>query len=271
MITDQHNQNWTTSMLSWFGYFMPFSERIAAIADAGFDGVMLSWEDETEPKPISRYAFPKMVQDAGLSITNFHAPFIGYSQIWERSLEENRGLLNFLIEILKDAADFDVPAVVVHTVDMELGDYTFENGYAFFTELAEAGERFGVDVAVENVTRQFLLYQLLDRIQTPHFGYCYDTSHDYMLGCGSGRLLQTYPDRLKALHFSDNDKTVDRHWIPGEGFLPLTSILQTLDRMDWHTLSCEVIAPFWWQNRKPDAFCAAVQKGLKKLLRNLGE
>ncbi len=258
-------------MFSWFGYFMPFSERIAAIADAGFDGVMLSWEDETEPKPISRYAFPKMVQDAGLSITNFHAPFIGYSQIWERSLEENRGLLNFLIEILKDAADFDVPAVVVHTVDMELGDYTFENGYAFFTELAEAGERFGVDVAVENVTRQFLLYQLLDRIQTPHFGYCYDTSHDYMLGCGSGRLLQTYPDRLKALHFSDNDKTVDRHWIPGEGFLPLTSILQTLDRMDWHTLSCEVIAPFWWQNRKPDAFCAAVQKGLKKLLRNLGE
>ena len=181
-------------MFSWFGYFMPFSERIAAIADAGFDGVMLSWEDETEPKPISRYAFPKMVQDAGLSITNFHAPFIGYSQIWERSLEENRGLLNFLIEILKDAADFDVPAVVVHTVDMELGDYTFENGYAFFTELAEAGERFGVDVAVENVTRQFLLYQLLDRIQTPHFGYCYDTSHDYMLGCGSGRLLQTYPD-----------------------------------------------------------------------------
>lgn len=258
-------------MFSWFGYFMPFSERIAAIADAGFDGVMLSWEDETEPKPISRYAFPKMVQDAGLSITNFHAPFIGYSQIWERSLEENRGLLNFLIEILKDAADFDVPAVVVHTVDMELGDYTFENGYAFFTELAEAGERYGVDVAVENVTRQFLLYELLDRIQTPHFGYCYDTSHDYMLGCGSGRLIAAYPDRLKALHFSDNDKTVDRHWIPGEGFLPLTSILQTLDRMDWHTLSCEVIAPFWWQERTPQDFCVAVQQGLKKLLRNLGE
>lgn len=36
-------------MFSWFGYFMPFSERIAAIADAGFDGVMLSWEDEEAP------------------------------------------------------------------------------------------------------------------------------------------------------------------------------------------------------------------------------
>ena len=268
MITDQNNQNWTTSMFSWFGYFMPFSKRINAIADAGFDGVMLSWEDEEAPNTISRYDFPKLVRDAGLSITNFHAPFIGYSQIWERPLKDNRELLDFLIRIVKDAADFEVPAVVVHTVDMELGDYTFENGLAFFSELAEAGEHYGVDVAVENVTRQFLLYRLLDRIQSPHFGYCYDTSHDYMLGCGCGRLLQTYPDRLKALHFSDNDKRVDRHWIPGDGFLPLSAILQTLRTVNWHTLSCEVIAPFWWQDRKPSDFCKAVQTGLKKLLRN---
>jgi sugar phosphate isomerase/epimerase len=267
MITDQHQQNWTTSMFSWFGYFMPFEERIAAIAEAGFDGVMLSWEDEEAPDFISRYDFPAIIARAGLSITNFHAPFIGYSTIWEKPFDENRALYEKLAGIVKDAAAFSVPAVVVHTVDMELGGYTFENGYRFFSKLAEAGEKYGVDIAVENVTRQFLLYKLLDQIQSEHFGYCYDTSHDYMLGCGRGRLLRRYPGRMKALHFSDNDFTRDRHWIPGDGFLPLDQIIETLDQMNWHTLSCEVMAPFWWQDKEPKAFCQTVHQRLKDLLR----
>ena len=37
------------SMFSWFGYFMPFEDRIKVIADAGFDAAMISWEDEFEP------------------------------------------------------------------------------------------------------------------------------------------------------------------------------------------------------------------------------
>ncbi|MCH4071506.1 sugar phosphate isomerase/epimerase family protein [Pseudoramibacter sp.] len=268
MITDQNQTHWTASMFSWFGYFMPFDDRIAAIADAGFDEVMLSWEDEEGPAFISRYDFPDKVNKAGLGITNFHAPFIGYSTIWEKPFEENRGLFEQLAGIVKDAASFDVPAVVVHTVDMELGDHCFENGYRFFSKLAEVGEQYGVDIAVENVTRQFLLYQLLDQIQSGHFGYCYDTSHDYMLGCGRGRLLRQYPGRMKALHFSDNDLTRDRHWIPGDGFLPLKDIVNTLDQMHWHILSCEVMAPFWWQDKVPKAFCQTVDQRLNYLLRN---
>ena len=36
---------WTYSVFSWFGYFMPFEARIQAIKQAGFDAVMISWED----------------------------------------------------------------------------------------------------------------------------------------------------------------------------------------------------------------------------------
>ncbi|WP_329885984.1 hypothetical protein [Pseudoramibacter faecis] len=39
---------------------------------------------------------------------------------------------------------------------------------------------------MENVTRQFLLRRLLDEIDAPRFGLCYDVSHDYMLPCGRG-------------------------------------------------------------------------------------
>lgn len=247
--------DWTYSMFSWFGYFMPFEERIQLIADAGFDEVMISWEDEAAPYELKKEKFPDIVRSHGLGITNFHGPYMGYSVIWEKSPRENRELLNSLISMVEDCRRFDVPALVVHTCDLDMqADFHYDYGLAFFSELAEAGERCGVDIAVENVSRTFLLRYLLDRIQTPHFGMCYDVSHDYMLGCGRGRLLDEYGDRLKALHFSDNDLNLDRHWIPGDGWIPEEHVIAQLKKIGWSTLSFEVCAPWWRQKGDPAEF-----------------
>ncbi len=259
-------QDWTTSMFAWFGYFMPLEERLAAIRDAGFDEVMLSWEDETAPVRIPKERFPELAARHHLGITNVHAPYMGYSRIWEKPPAENRAYLDRLIGYVADCARFAVPAIVVHTVDFELGPYVFDNGRAFFSELADAGEKYGVDIAVENVTRQFLLKELLDAIDAQHFGLCYDVSHDYMLPCGRGRILKDYGSRLKALHFSDNDGHLDRHWIPGEGFLPLPDVMAQLDAVGWHVLSCELIAAHFWQDRNPWDFCLAAHDQVNRLI-----
>ena len=255
------------SMFSWFGYFMPFEERIRAIADAGFDEVMISWEDEEAPVLISRETFPDTVRRHGLGITNFHAPYIGYNAIWEKPLKENRELLDTFVQMVADCHRFDVPALVVHTNDLDLGPYEFENGLAFFSELAEVGECWGVDIAVENVSRQYLLRYLLDRIRTPHFGMCYDSSHDYMLHCCRGRILADYGERIKALHLSDNDLHWDKHWIPGEGKIPLGQVMDGLDAVGWRTLSMEIIADAdnGWKDKEPSAFCRQALKNLKEL------
>ena len=50
------------SMFSWFGYFMPFKERIQMISEAGFDEAMISWEDEEESWPIKKEEFPEIVR-----------------------------------------------------------------------------------------------------------------------------------------------------------------------------------------------------------------
>lgn len=266
-IQTEPTQDWTTSMFAWFGYFMPMEERLAAIRDAGFDEVMLSWEDETAPAPIPKERFPEIAARHHLGITNFHAPYMGYSRIWEKPLAENRAYLDRLIGDVADCARFAVPAIVVHTVDFELKrPYDFDNGLAFFSELADAGEKYGVDIAVENVTRQFLLRRLLDAIDAPHFGLCYDVSHDYMLPCGRGRILKDYGSRLKALHFSDNDGHLDRHWIPGEGFLPLDAVMAQLDAVGWHVLSCELNAAHFWQDRDPRVFCQAAHNRVRRLI-----
>lgn len=251
------------SMFSWFGYFMSFEDRIKIIADAGFDEVMISWEDEEAPWVMRKENFPELVRKNGLEITNMHAPFIGYNDIWEASRMEIQPKLKQFKDYLKDCTAFDIPVMVMHTCDLETFEPDLDKGKAFFSELADAGEKYGVDVAVENVSRQHLLDYLLDEIVTPHFGMCYDSSHDFLDKENSGRILKKYKHRIKTLHLSDNDFNCDRHWIPREGNIPLDAVMaEILSVPSIKTISYEVIANEQWRKKKPLDFAKTVLKSL---------
>lgn len=252
------------SMFSWFGYFMSFEDRIKTIADAGFNEVMISWEDEEEPWLVRKEDFPDIVRKQGLGITNVHLPFIGYNDIWEESRIQIQSKLALFKSYVKDCHAFDIPDMVMHTCDLEAFDADLDKGKAFFSELADTAEKYGVDLAVENVSRQYLLEYLLDEIDAPHFGMCYDSSHDYLEAENSGRILKKHKHRIKALHLSDNDFKVDRHWIPGEGEIPLDEVIkEVLSVPSIQTISYEVIANEQWREKDPGDFAAAVLKSLE--------
>lgn len=251
------------SMFSWFGYFIPFEDRIKIIADAGFDEAMISWEDEQDPWILRKEEFPQIVRSQGLRITNVHLPFIGYNDIWEESRIQIQPKLKLFKSYVKDCKNFDIPAMVMHTCDLEAFEPDLDKGNAFFSELSDAAEKYGVDVAVENVSRQYLLEYLLEEIDAPHFGMCYDSSHDYLEDENRGRILKKYKHRIKALHLSDNDFKVDRHWIPGEGEIPLDEVMaEILSVPNIKTISYEVIANEQWREKDPSDFAAAVLKSL---------
>lgn len=250
------------SVFSWFGYFMDFCERLALIKKVGFDEVMISWEDEGEPYPRRKEEMPELVRGAGLAITNIHAPFRGYNVIWEEPAEVSRPLLDELISYVADCRTYDIPAIVVHTHDQDLAqEIDFDRGLAFFSELAEAGERYGVDIAVENLSRQEMLIDLLDKLDTPRLGMCYDSSHDFCYA-SDRYLLKNYKQRIKALHLSDNDLIKDRHWLPGEGVIPFGEVLTELAAIDFPVRSFEVIADSKWQQRSPAEFLERLRHSL---------
>ena len=56
------------SMFSWFGYFQTAPERFRIIRDAGFDGVMLAWEDEEEPVRITKEHQTELARMEGLLV-----------------------------------------------------------------------------------------------------------------------------------------------------------------------------------------------------------
>ncbi|UYO63300.1 sugar phosphate isomerase/epimerase [Acetobacterium wieringae] len=252
------------SMFSWFGYFMKFEDRIKIIADAGFEEAMISWEDEFEPWALKKEEFPELVRKNGLGITNIHAPFIGYSDIWTASRMEIKPKLQMFKDYLKDCQAFEIPAMVMHTNDLDEFEPDLDKGLAFFSELADAAEKYDVDLAVENVSRQHLLCYLLDQINAPRFGMCYDSSHDFLEEQNCGRILKKYRDRIKALHLSDNDFKADRHWIPGEGSIPLDQVMaEILTVPTITTISYEVLANEDWREKEPLDFARAVLESLK--------
>lgn len=252
------------SMFSWFGYFMKFEDRIKIIADAGFEEAMISWEDEFEPWALKKEEFPELVRKNGLGITNIHAPFIGYSDIWTASRMEIKPKLQMFKDYLKDCQAFEIPAMVMHTNDLDEFEPDLDKGLAFFSELADAAEKYDVDLAVENVSRQHLLCYLLDQINAPRFGMCYDSSHDFLEEQNCGQILKKHKDRLKALHLSDNDFKADRHWIPGEGSIPLDQVMaEILTVPTITTISYEVLANEDWREKEPLDFARAVLESLK--------
>ena len=251
------------SMFSWFGYFMPFGDRIKIIADAGFEEAMISWEDEFEPWALKKEEFPELVRKNGLEITNIHAPFIGYSDIWTASRMEIQPKLQMFKDYLKDCQAFEIPAMVMHTNDLDEFQPDLDKGRAFFSELADTAEKYDVDLAVENVSRQHLLSYLLEQIDAPRFGMCYDSSHDFLEEQNCGRILKTHKQRIKALHLSDNDFQADRHWIPGEGEIPLDEVMaEILTVPTITTISYEVLANEAWREKEPRDFARAVLHSL---------
>ena len=251
------------SMFSWFGYLMPFKERIKVIAEAGFDGAMIAWEDEQGPWPLKKDQFPEIVRQMGLEITNIHAPFMGYNDIWQASRLEIKAKLRQFQRFIKDCHRFDIPVMVLHTNDLD--DFTpdLDKGRAFFSELVNTAEKYGVDLALENVSRQDLLEYLLNQIDHPRFGMCYDSSHDFLQGGSRGRILKAFKGRIKALHLSDNDCLKDRHWIPGQGRIPFDTLMPEIRAIpSLESISYEVIADKDWQEKKPLAFAKAVKESL---------
>ncbi|WKY47453.1 sugar phosphate isomerase/epimerase [Eubacteriaceae bacterium ES3] len=251
------------SMFSWFGFFMPFEERIKMIAEGGFDAAMISWEDEFEPWALEKEEFPEIVRKLGLEITNIHAPFMGYNDIWEASRMEITPKVRQFQGFIKDCYDFDIPTIVVHTNDLD--DFTpdLDKGRAFFSELADTAEKYGINLAVENVSRQYLLDFLLEEIDALRFGMCYDSSHDFLEEENCGKILRKHKERIKALHLSDNDFLKDRHWIPGEGLIPFDEIMpEIFSVQSIETISYEVIASEKWQGQDPLAFTSSVRESL---------
>lgn len=197
-----------------------FEERISLIKQAGFDGVMMFFEDKQ-----SFEEQLKTVKKQGLRIENVHCPFGMMNGLWT---DENAFETLIKIQSAIDVCHcFAIPVLVIHPTDGLEPPSVSETGMTYFTGLVRYAQRLGVDLAFENIQRPEYLDVIFGRISESNVKFCYDIGHENCFSKGSDCLI-AFGERLAALHLHDNDGSEDSHLIPFDGNIDYDSFAKKL-------------------------------------------
>ena len=211
------------SIFSWFGYReLSPAESLRLIRQAGFGGVTLWWDGEFDGPAYRQQA--ALARREGLYVENIHASFGGASDLWEDT-EAGAAFAQTLLDCVEDCAEFEIPAMVIHpTYDAGRTGVppVSEIGLRRYDAIVARAESLGVNVAMENLCgpeANARAAYLLDRIDSPRFGFCFDSGHHNARKSFAPEtdLFARFGHRLMALHLHDNDGTGDQHRLPFDG------------------------------------------------------
>ncbi|EGW38855.1 sugar phosphate isomerase/epimerase family protein [Desulfosporosinus sp. OT] len=213
-------------IFSWFGFVLPFQERLRLIKEAGFTATSIWWEDEDTPWQIKKESMPQLVRDTGLVLENLHVPYNNSNELWSEHESVRFEFLQRHTRWLYDCANYHIPMMVMHLT--EEVNHSAPNGYGLksMLELVKVAEELGVIIAIENTRRSDNVPYLLSKIRSNYLGFCYDSSHHFLSDKQDFSLLVNFGDRLVTTHLSDNDGLADRHWLPGHGIIDWAMVAQ---------------------------------------------
>lgn len=232
--------NHECGIFNWFGYILHFEERIKLIKQAGYDYVMLWWEDESYPYIINRMELIKILKHYDLKLDNVHLPFENINNLWSESNTLRNNEINVVKRWLNECRECGADTVVIHNTEGSNHKFNYKFGFDSFKNVILEAENIGINVAFENTQMAEYTDFLLREITSPKAGFCYDSSHDFVNGGSRGEILNRWKDRLLAVHLSDNDGgTYDRHWIPGKGNVNWDKIIDIIKRTNCKSYSME--------------------------------
>ena len=201
------------SIYAGLGREYTVEERIAAIAEAGFDAVCLNFEKELEKTETSWENQMRLAQKYALPVENVHLSGKGMTAVWKDGAEGD-ALIDRLITELRDMAALGIRIGVAHvTWGYETPAGGLALGLSRYQRAVEAAEKYGVVLALENSVYADYVHYLLQNIHSPSLGFCYDSGHENAYTPTEDYLSQ-YGDILVAMHLHDNDGVNDDHALP---------------------------------------------------------
>jgi sugar phosphate isomerase/epimerase len=201
----------------WFGYRIPIPERIRLIKDTGFTAVLHWWDDSFFGiEGFTKEEQANIIRKEGLYIENAHLQFDEVNNLWMDTLHGQSVFENYLSDI-EGLAKHEIPVAVLHPSSGINPPPISDIGMHRMRTLSERAEKHGVRIAVENVRNTHVLTYILDSIDSPALGLCYDSGHDFIWSPAPYELLKKYRDRIFAVHLHDNMGQNDDHLAPGMG------------------------------------------------------
>ncbi|OGS17556.1 MAG: hypothetical protein A2219_01250 [Elusimicrobia bacterium RIFOXYA2_FULL_50_26] len=199
-------------------------------------------------------ALSQKLAELGMKAHSMHAPFS--NEVDVSSLDEHRraAAVRETVLAMEALKLLGGQILVAHPASTE--SYQHEKAHRFaqsrksILEIAAFAREMEITLAVENQLPHILggdvptLLALIEGLERPRAGLCFDTSHANLYGHQS--VDQTYKqiaDRVIALHVSDNRGKHDDHLIPGEGSINWPAFIHALDMEHYPgVFTLEVIA-----------------------------
>ena len=214
-----------TAVYDWFGYEMSDEKRYKLIKNSGFDGVMLWWSS-CFGRGDGYKSSAELARKAGLYIENIHAPIERQNALWLDGINGTAAFDEYL-ECIADCAEREIGTMAVH---LPSDDFPCtELGLERVKKIAEFAERYSVNIALENLNNFFNLGYILEQVDSPRVGFCYDVCHHYNC-CPNEDLLAMYGERLMALHLHDNGGERNQHRLPFAGKIDWFSVMKKITR-----------------------------------------
>lgn len=149
---------------------------------------------------------------------------------------------------IRFATILDIPWVVFHGTKIASGNECPKESLAynvqFYQKLLPVLEETGVGIALENTadreqteagvarrnycSEAYELVELIDTLDHPLVGACWDTGHANLQGLDQEVSLQALGKRLKSLHINDNNGKQDEHLLPYQGTVNWDKVTNTL-------------------------------------------
>lgn len=205
-----------TGIFAWYGFYTDYRKRLELIKDAGFDGIMLWWEDEEGDWPISRREMLALAHEAELTVFNFHMAAVKDNDIWNSSISVREGYLKPICQTMEEMADLGYHNLVMHLCERgDVPDPNIDLLYSIEYLLPYAVDN-RITLSLENTWRADYPEYVWNAFPgVAELGFCFDSSHANLKD--QFYLLQKYQHLLTALHLSDNDSTADQHRLPFDG------------------------------------------------------
>ncbi|MDN5748776.1 MAG: sugar phosphate isomerase/epimerase [Pseudonocardia sp.] len=206
-------------------YPEPVAAAFELAAELGYDGVeLMVWSD-----PVSQdvAAVDRLAHRYGIPVLAVHAPCLAVTQrVWDADP------LVRIRRSVEAAERFGASTVVLHP------PFRWQRRYAaaFADEVARAGERAGVALAVENMfpvqrggLRTVPYSPGFDPTEVGHRHYTLDLSHTAAAGSDALAMLDRMGGNLTHLHLTDGSGAPrDEHLVPGRGTQPCAEVCERL-------------------------------------------
>ncbi len=215
------------TIYDWFGYDLPIAERYRLIKAAEFDGVLLWWSEY-----LGRGDYrggPELARKAGLYVENIHAPFQVQDGLWLDTLE-GETTINCYLKCIADCAEFEIPTVVLHLPDDDKPHTAL--GLDRVRTMAELAERLSVNIALENLSNFNNLSFVLQTMDSPRVGFCYDCGHHFRC-YPELDLPALFGSRCMALHLHDFEGG-SMHRQPFDGVIDWTKAMKRITKSGYH-------------------------------------